>query len=746
MTSPSSHSTAGSRTATGHRVYISHVSDDNQVAREICEGLEARGVKCWIAPRDIQVGTDYAEAITAAIEECAAMLLVVSSHTNASRFVLREVERAVSKGRVLLPVFVEDVRPTGSLEYHIAGYHSVFAHQRPLSLHIDSIAASLHAFLPGSGSVASARPAKTRILTQGAKLPTQVLLGGMAAVILLLVLWFVWELWIALPNAWLRLTESLSQVEPWRGWVAMAAVLTLGLAAGAVARRRTRRPTSIEKSGTLWSPSFLSNLRAMTLSQLVEVGQRLEIREHASGTAEPGEMDVLNSIDRLCRHVDQATVLQDPFLKKGAMEAALQESAALQSRLIDLQDRVPQELRDTIRDWRGLLEAERARVAQQAEAARPIPNPFVVGNPIKDQEQNVFMGRRDVTRQIEENILGAAHAPTLVLYGERRMGKSSILYQLPRLLGPNLLPVLMDMQNPAAGEGPASLLRYMSKVIANAVNQRLAHTEVSKAARSVSSGPLLRALTVDQLGNDRFAVFDDWMDSVEASLPDGLRILVCLDEYERLRAALQEGWGENLLDAFRHWMQHRHRLIWIFTGARTFEELGPAWTDRFIAAKRIKVSYLSNDDVNALLTRPTDDFGVVYQDGVLDELFRQTHGQPFLTQAVASELVSVLNGSRRRCASLADVETAVERTLSSAGEYFANVWTSLSKPCKTVVQQVAQGRSTNDDSMDVAWLREHDVLSPTGELVVPMLQRWVARQAGSRVSDEVFAPGLRREI
>ena len=70
-------------------------------------GLEAEGIRCWVAPRDITPGTSWGEAIVDAISGSKAMALVLSSNSNASRQVIREVERAVANGVVIVPFRIE---------------------------------------------------------------------------------------------------------------------------------------------------------------------------------------------------------------------------------------------------------------------------------------------------------------------------------------------------------------------------------------------------------------------------------------------------------------------------------------------------------------------------------------------------------------------------------------------------------------------------------------------------------------
>ena len=83
-----------------HDVFISYSTENKVMADAVCHGLEARGIRCWIAPRDVKGGRDFAEAIIDAIGEARAMVLVFSSHANASPDVRRQPR--VLSGRAAL--------------------------------------------------------------------------------------------------------------------------------------------------------------------------------------------------------------------------------------------------------------------------------------------------------------------------------------------------------------------------------------------------------------------------------------------------------------------------------------------------------------------------------------------------------------------------------------------------------------------------------------------------------------------
>ena len=84
-------------------VFISHSSKDKAIGDEVCRFLEAHGVSCRIAPRDVTPGKNYGAAIVDAIDECAVFVLILSDDSNKSGQVVREVERAASTDSIIIP-------------------------------------------------------------------------------------------------------------------------------------------------------------------------------------------------------------------------------------------------------------------------------------------------------------------------------------------------------------------------------------------------------------------------------------------------------------------------------------------------------------------------------------------------------------------------------------------------------------------------------------------------------------------
>lgn len=106
-----------------HDVFISYATPDKKSADAVCASLEQKGIRCCIFPRDGIPGKSFAETITEFMASCRVVVLVLSSHANASKHISREVEMAVRRGLTVIPFRIENVQPSGSLEYWIAEAH-----------------------------------------------------------------------------------------------------------------------------------------------------------------------------------------------------------------------------------------------------------------------------------------------------------------------------------------------------------------------------------------------------------------------------------------------------------------------------------------------------------------------------------------------------------------------------------------------------------------------------------------------
>jgi TolB-like protein/Tfp pilus assembly protein PilF len=190
-------STAAAHADTATSIFISYASQDIVAANKVCAALEAAGLPCWIAPRDVRPGEPYAAAIVEAINACRLLVLVLTKNAVDSRHVLREVERASSKNRLVLSLRLDGCELPPELEYFLSA-----------NQWLDTSGGTLESVLPAliesvRGSARTdARPAATPAATSAAGAPASRRLKrpliALAAVVVALLGYFAFDkLWLS---------------------------------------------------------------------------------------------------------------------------------------------------------------------------------------------------------------------------------------------------------------------------------------------------------------------------------------------------------------------------------------------------------------------------------------------------------------------------------------------------------------------------------------------------------------------
>ena len=133
-----------------HDVFLSYSNKDKPIADAVVAGLEHKGIRCWMAPRDVTPGTSWGEAIIEAIESSKAMVVILSGNSDRSRQVIREVERAVAHEEIIIPFRIENIDPTGAMAYFLSSEHWLDALTPPMEKHIDKLGDTIQLFLTGS--------------------------------------------------------------------------------------------------------------------------------------------------------------------------------------------------------------------------------------------------------------------------------------------------------------------------------------------------------------------------------------------------------------------------------------------------------------------------------------------------------------------------------------------------------------------------------------------------------------------
>ncbi len=209
---------------------------------------------------------------------------------------------------------------------------------------------------------------------------------------------------------------------------------------------------------------------------------------------------------------------------------------------------------------------------------------------------------------------------------------------------------------------------------------------------------------------------------------------------------VEKGISRALLVQLRDTMQHKPRFIFILAGGHYLHELSVInWAEIFINAVTLKVSFLERNAGRVLLTTPVPNLN--YQsESLIETILDLTGCQPYLLQAVASELIHALNRNNEKMATKAFVDEAVESVLSKSNNYFAYIW---EKECHTEKHQdllrltASQNLSPNGHqqktvakttlksySREVRDLIRKDVLrneNDTVQLTMPIIKLWLEK-------------------
>lgn len=177
-----------------HDVFVSYPAEAKPTADAVAAALEANGIRCWMAPRDVRPGSDWSESIVQAIQDSRLMVLVFCEHANKSQHIKREVERAVDANLPIIPMRIEDVAPSKSLSYFISSPHWLDALTPPLERHLQQLVDTVRQIVaapdstpdpasPRGGGRATIPYAGSRPTDRGRWTSLGVLLGAIATVL-----------------------------------------------------------------------------------------------------------------------------------------------------------------------------------------------------------------------------------------------------------------------------------------------------------------------------------------------------------------------------------------------------------------------------------------------------------------------------------------------------------------------------------------------------------------------------------
>ena len=390
-------------------------------------------------------------------------------------------------------------------------------------------------------------------------------------------------------------------------------------------------------------------------------------------------------------------------------------------------------------------------------------SPYIVGSPVDRQE--MFFGRADVIDRIKRQLGANSHANVILLEGNRRTGKTSVLRQLGKMdVLPGWIPVYCSFQD-AEGHGPKAGIatRDVFRLLARTTGWTLDDFGVKTWFPGLPErepGRLFKLAfraALDRVFTDgaTFESFEIYIAAaVEAASPR--RILLMLDEFDKLQEGIDTGiTSPQVPENIRHLLQHQPGVSAIITGSRRLKRLREEyWSALFGLGYRIGISALSLDDARRLVTEPVEG-RIGYLPQARDRLAELCACHPFLVQSLCNRVFDRAASGGDRTITVDVVEEAATEMVRD-NEHFRTLWDYAGTARRRLLLALCDRLAEEPDAVnldlfsvklqehgvplrrnseldgDVAELRELELLDfddsyrgGTYRLSVPLMARWL---------------------
>lgn len=355
------------------------------------------------------------------------------------------------------------------------------------------------------------------------------------------------------------------------------------------------------------------------------------------------------------------------------------------------------------------------------------PNPYIAGPPVSGPN---FYGRENIFRFVQDTF-SSPRQNVAVLYGQRRIGKTSVLHELPSRLSSEFHPIFFDLQNKA---------------------QQKLNEVLYDLAREIAG-----SLNLDFPSRDDFLGDDDYFH--ERFLPrayqnlETKRLLLMFDEFDVLDMPEKELARDVAVRAFFPYLQrrlmHDGQVAFVFATGRRLDELDRLLKSIFKVAKAAHVSFLEETEARQLIVKSASEI-FEYDEEAVGRITSITACHPYLTQLVCSKLFDYTEAARKTRVTADDVEAVIDGAIAAGEAGLAWLWDSLSpaeRPVLSIVAHAAKGgHAATRDEIDRTLkdlrvqfsgleltrapdnLTKRELLRRTTdgyEFVVEFLQRWI---------------------
>ncbi|OBQ33559.1 MAG: hypothetical protein AN487_20105, partial [Anabaena sp. CRKS33] len=356
-------------------------------------------------------------------------------------------------------------------------------------------------------------------------------------------------------------------------------------------------------------------------------------------------------------------------------------------------------------------------------------NPYIIGRPI-DYRESLF-GRESIFQLVQENLQQSQQL--LLLYGQRRIGKSSIILSIPQQLAELNEFVFVTFDLSFYSQQPWSIILA---ALAQAIVDNL------ELETSISP-PTTTELELE------INIFErQFLPQVYQQL-ENRNLVLLLDEFDALISQdLESSAIETFIKKiFRSLSEITKRNNKLFIVVSIGEHLASTLNilKIFEDVPKIEIGLLDKDSTKELITKPAQ--GVLeYEEEAIKAIFNLSAGHPYFTQIICFAIFSRAREKNSFKITSADVERIVDTAIEIGEAGLSWFWDAFSIPEQVVFSAIAQAQETGENYLKLLEIQKIDAknqlinqarkqlldngfLDKTGEKIkVELVRRWIIKR------------------
>jgi len=273
-------------------------------------------------------------------------------------------------------------------------------------------------------------------------------------------------------------------------------------------------------------------------------------------------------------------------------------------------------------------------------------NPYVIGRPIDEPE--LFFGRESLFGFIENNLRN--NQQVILLHGQRRTGKSSVLRQIPNKvnLDDEFVFVLSDFQ-------------HKSQWSFREVVQELAHEIVEKSLDNPDPIDLTFFDDLEQDLKQDGVKFREFLEQIFEELGDK-KLVLLLDEFDVLDGKNSKSKFEDFFRYLKSIISYEKRLFIIPVVGRRLDDMPKLHNNLFRGAPELRIGLLDSLSAERLIKYPAQGL-LQYNTEAIKEIIKLSAGHPYFTQGICCTLFTQARENDKTEIIPEDIEQVIDRTI-----------------------------------------------------------------------------------